>query len=67
LLDAASHLVGIDLAPDSQDRLVVMLGPHEAVARTESARVHVEAGGGSTKIQGHAAKLVALGANPYVF
>ena len=34
LLDASSHLVGIDIAPDSPDRLVVMLGAHESVART---------------------------------
>lgn len=67
LLDTASHVVGIDVAPDSPDRLVVMLGPHEKVARTEDVRALVEHGGGTLRLQGHAAKLVAPGANPYVF
>jgi hypothetical protein len=65
LLDAGSHVVGIDVAPDSQERVVVMLGPHEKVSRTEDVRAHVE--GSSVRIQGHAAKLVTPGANPYVF
>jgi len=64
LLDAKSHLVGVDVAPDSPERLVVMLGPHEKVARTEDVHVHVE--GGTVRLQGHVAKLVAPGANPYV-
>lgn len=67
LLDSASHLVGLDIVPDSPDRLVIMLGPHENVARTEEVRVHIDHGGGSFRLQGHAAKLVASGANPYVF
>jgi hypothetical protein len=65
LLDAESHVVGVDVAPDSPERIVVMLGPHEKVARTEEVRIHLE--GGSIRVQGHAAKLVAPGANPYVF
>jgi hypothetical protein len=67
LLDAASHLVGVDVAPDSEDRLVVMLGPHESVATTLEVRVHVEHGGGTIRLHGNAAKLVAPGANPYVY
>jgi hypothetical protein len=67
LLDAASHVVGVDVAPDSPERIVVMLGPHEKVTRTEEVQVHVEGGGGTVRLQGHAAKLVAHGANPYVF
>ena len=67
LLDAASHIVGIDVAPDSPQRLVVMLGPHESVARAEDIRVSLEGGGGTVRIVGHAAKTVAPGANPYVF
>jgi hypothetical protein len=67
LLDAGSHVVGVDVAPDSPARVIVMLGPHEKVARTEEVRVHVEGNGGTVKIQGHAAKLVTPGANPYVF
>jgi hypothetical protein len=67
LLDAASHVVGVDVAPDSPERVVIMLGPHEQVARAENVRVLVEHAGGRVRIQGHAAKLVASGANPYVF
>ena len=67
LLDEESHLVGVDVAPDAPERLVVMLGPHEKVARVQEVRVQVEGGGGTVRVQGHAAKLVAPGANPYVF
>lgn len=67
LLDSGSHVVGVDVAPDSPDRIVVMLGPHERVARSEDVHVHVEGGGGTVRLSGHAAKLVAHGANPYVF
>ncbi len=67
LLDGAGHLVGVDVAPDSPDRLVVMLGPHESVASTLDARVHVEGGGRTVTLHGSAAKSVAPGANPYVF
>jgi len=67
LLDAAGHLVGIDVEPDSQQRLIVMLGPHEAVASQVEARVHVEGGGRTVTLHGSSAKLVAGGANPYVF
>jgi len=67
LLDAASHVVGVDVAPDSPQRVVVMLGPHESVARSEDVRVTIEGGGGTVRIQGQAAKLVTAGANPYVF
>jgi len=66
LLDGQSHLVGIDIAPDAPLRLVVMLGPHENVARTEPATVHVDGGGRKVTLHGHAAKLIALGASPYV-
>ena len=66
LFDAASHLVGIDIAPDSQDRLVVMLGAHENVSRTETATVHVENAGHKITLHGSAAKMVAPGASPYV-
>lgn len=65
LLDSASHVVGVDVAPDSPERLIVMLGPHENVSRAEEVRVHVE--GGTVKLSGTVAKMVAPGANPYVF
>ena len=67
LLDGKGHLVGVDIAPDSQDRIIVMLGAHEAVASTNDARVHVEGGGRKVLLTGSAARLVAPGANPYVF
>jgi len=67
LLDASSHIVGLDVVPDSPERVIVMLGPHEKVSRMEDVRVHIEHGGSSFRLQGHAAKLVAPGANPYVF
>lgn len=67
LLDDERHVVGVDVAPDSPERLVVMLGPHEKVTRVEEVRVHVEGGGGTVRVQGQAAKLVAPGASPYVF
>jgi len=65
LLDAENHVVGVDVAPDSPQRVVVMLGPHENVARAEDVRVHVE--GATVRLSGHAAKIVTAGANPYVF
>ena len=67
LLDGSGHLVGVDVAPESPNRLVVMLGPHESVASTTGARVHVEGGGRTVTLHGSAAKSVAAGANPYVF
>jgi hypothetical protein len=67
LFDGGGHLVGVDVSPDTPDRLVVMLGPHEAVDRTTDARVHVEGGGRTVTLHGSAAKLVTAGANPYVF
>lgn len=67
LLDTKGHLVGIDVEPDTQHRLVVMLGPFEAVASQKNARVNVEGGGRMVTLHGTAAKSVAPGANPYVF
>ncbi len=67
LLDGGNHVVGVDVAPSSPERVIVMLGPHEKVSRTEEVRVHIEGNGGTIRIQGHAAKLIAPGANPYVF
>jgi hypothetical protein len=46
LLDAAGHLVGVDFGDAfPPDRLVAMLGPHEAVARQVEALVDVWARG----------------------
>lgn len=66
LLDAKGHLVGVDVTPDSPERLVVMLGAHEAVAKVSDATVHIEGGGRTVTLHGSAAKLVTPGANPYV-
>lgn len=66
LLDAANHLVGVDIVPSTPERLVVMLGPHESVSRVVDASVHVEGGGRTVTIHGHAAKEIAPGASPYV-
>jgi hypothetical protein len=66
LLDAARHLVGVDVSPDSPERIVVMLGPHEAVANAEDATVRVEGGGRTITLHGSAAKRIAPGASPYV-
>jgi hypothetical protein len=67
LLDGEGHLVGVDVAPDRPERLVVMLGSHEVVAITKDARVHIEGGGQKVTLHGSAARLVTPGANPYVF
>lgn len=67
LLDGRRHLVGIDVTPDTEHRLVVMLGPHEAVASQVEARVRVDGGGRTVTLSGSAARAVADGANPYVF
>lgn len=66
LLDGMNHLVGVDVVPGSPERLVVMLGPHEKVARVLDVTVHVEGGGRTLAIHGHAAKEIAPGASPYV-
>jgi hypothetical protein len=59
--------VGVDVSPDSPERLVVMLGSHEVVASARDATVRIEGGGRTLTLHGSAARLVAPGANPYVF
>ncbi len=66
LLDAGQHLVGIDVSPETSDRMVVMLGAHESVVSTLETRVRVEGGGRTVTLHGSAARAVALGASPYV-
>jgi hypothetical protein len=41
LLDDAGGVVGVDLDPDGPARLVIMVGTHEAVARTRATRLSV--------------------------
>jgi hypothetical protein len=67
LFDGEAHLVGVDVSPDTPERLIVMLGPHEKVSRVEEGRVHVENGGRTVTLHGTFAKMVAPGASPYVF
>ncbi len=69
LLDGQGFLVGVDLASSGTARTVVMLGPHEKVARTLSARVVVtyDATGEPTGVEvGDARKTIrAEEKNPY--
>jgi hypothetical protein len=44
LLDARGKLVGVDLGGDGFDRVAIMIGAHESVAKTIEARVSVAAG-----------------------
>jgi hypothetical protein len=64
LLDAKGFLVGVDLDGAGMERLVVMLGPHEAVAKTTSARVQVS--GESVTVQGAKKTVRGDEKNPYV-
>jgi hypothetical protein len=41
LVDAKGEVVGVDVEPSSNRRVVVMLGRHEDVATTRSAKVSV--------------------------
>jgi hypothetical protein len=70
LLDAAGFLVGVDLGGEGLSRAVVMLGPHENVARTEPAAllVHVDGSGGAAQVTIAGAKAALRGGekNPYV-
>ncbi len=70
LIDDAGFLVGIDVHPDGPARTVVMLGPHEKVARSVEARVGVctDASGGlfEVRIAGARATIRANEKNPYL-
>jgi hypothetical protein len=50
LLDGHGSFVGLDLLPDGADRVVLMHGAHEAVARTEG--VVVESDGKTITVRG---------------
>jgi hypothetical protein len=41
LLDANRFLVGVDVGEGAEARVVVMIGPHEAVTSTPEARVEI--------------------------
>jgi len=59
LLDRDGRVVGVDLEPGSSARVVVMLGPHEAVASTRPARLEV-----SRDSRGEVAAVVIHGVDP---
>jgi len=41
LLDAKGRVVGVDVAPESRARVIVLLGRHEDVARTADVQLSV--------------------------
>jgi hypothetical protein len=59
LLDDVGGVVGVDIEPDGPARLVVMVGPHEAVSRTLAARLTV-----SHDASGHLAHVVVFDIDP---
>jgi len=61
LLDAAGHLVGVDLGGEGFGRTVVMLGPHEAVASQRGSTVVVRPG--ELRVPAAAARALP---NPYL-
>ena len=63
LLDVRGHLVGIDFGGEGLHRLVVMLGPHESVARTAQAKV--DADGQTVRLRKARAALPVDELNPY--
>ena len=68
LLDASGFLVGVDVGAEGPSRIVVMLGPHEAVASVQPARVEIlEASGDLLEVHVTNAKAScrANEANPY--
>ena len=70
LLDAQGFLVGVDVEPEAPSRTLVMLGPHEQVARKTAARVGIcsDASGGVFEVRIGAARAAIRGneKNPYV-
>jgi hypothetical protein len=70
LLDKDGFLVGVDLGGGGLSRVVVMLGPHEAVARTESAQIEIvrdrDGHVAELTIFGAAAAIKAASKNPYI-
>jgi hypothetical protein len=69
LLDAQGFLVGVDVEPSQPARTIVMVGPHEKVARTLAVRVGVctDASGGIFEVRVQAARAAIRGdkKNPY--
>jgi hypothetical protein len=70
LLDREGHLVGVDVGPEEPGRIVVMLGAHEAVARTLGTRLSVSTDASSmvyeVRIPAAKAAIRATDRNPYV-
>jgi hypothetical protein len=69
LMDAAGFLVGVDVSGPGLERVVLMLGPHEAVARTQEGRADVGRGSSNEVVSvrvAHARRtLRAHEPNPY--
>lgn len=65
LLDSKGFLVGVDLDGREMDRLVVLLGPMEAVDRTVRTKVQID----KDRLTVLGAKSAARGdeRNPYVY
>jgi hypothetical protein len=63
LLDDKGYMVGLDLDPEGGHRLVVMLGPHEAVRKVVPARVRVD---GARIVVGDAKQFRGHDRNPYL-
>jgi hypothetical protein len=64
LLDAKGFLVGVDLEGGGLGRLLVMLGPHEAVEKQVKATVQVD--GSSVTVLGAKKSVRGHEKNPYV-
>ena len=64
LLDASGFLVGLDLRAEPRVGVVVMLGPHEKVARTTELAVKVD--GNALRISGASRAVRGAEKNPYV-
>jgi hypothetical protein len=68
LLDARGFLVGVDVEgpPRPGGRVVVMLGPHEAVERVVPARVLVHGDGAQVVVRGARRAVRGHEKNPYL-
>jgi hypothetical protein len=68
LIDAAGHLVGLDLGDARGVRPIVMLGPHDVVERTVDSRVVIAAAGADyeARIEGASRAVRGNERNPYV-
>jgi hypothetical protein len=59
LLDAHGAIVGVDVAPASPSRIVVMVGVHEAVATTRDVRISI-----SRDVNGELTSIIVYDVDP---